>query len=86
MSLNKSKPCCIGSMTVTLLLRNTPLSDITLQYVMSSVSRGFSAVTVLRGMLGMGQTAVTFVPTLIVGGKGLVKNRSLAGRRRRGRK
>ena len=86
MSLNKSKPCCIGSMTATLLLRNTPLSDTTLQYVMSSGSRGFSAVTVLCGMLGMGQTAVTFVPTLIVGGTGLVKNRSLAGRRKRGRK
>jgi len=69
----------VGSVTVTLLLRNTPLSDTTLQYVMSSVSRGFSAVTVLCGMSGMGQTAVTFVPTLIVGGTGLVKNRSLAG-------
>ena len=70
---------------VTLLLRNTPLSDITLQYVMSSVSRGFSAVTVLRGMSGTGQTVVTFVPTLIVGGTESVKNRLLAGGREGGR-
>ena len=71
-----NKPCCVGSTTVTLLLRNEPLSDVTLQYVMSLVPIGFSAVTVACGMLGTGQTVVTSVPMLIVGGTAVVKNRS----------
>ena len=44
------------------------------------VPRGFSAVTVACGMLGMGQTVVTSVPMLIVGGTVIVKNRSETGR------
>ena len=43
---------------------------------MSLVPIGFSAVTVACGMLGTGQTVVTFVPMLIVGGTAVVKNRS----------
>ena len=78
-----NKPCCVGSTTATLLLRNEPLSDVTLQYVISLVPKGFSAVTVACGMLGTGQTVVTSVPMLIVGGTVVVKNRSETGEERR---
>ena len=50
---------------------------------MSLVPIGFSAVTVACGMLGTGQTVVTSVPMLIVGGTAVVKNRSETEEERR---
>ena len=52
--------------------------------MMSLVPGGISAVTVACGMLGTGQTVVTSVPMLIVGGTVVVKNRSETGRGERG--